>query len=127
LFGLDLAIREPVEWPPLEVPFGPRQQVVVVVRNTGSRSLTISSSAVVVGLDDDGLVDAEPGAPVLMPATVTLEPSEVVELPAALPSRACAGDLLDGGTYTIVPVVSVEDARRSPVALRGSALTVQHR
>lgn len=126
VFGLELAIQEPVEWPSLESPFGAPRQVVVVARNTGRRSLTISTPAGVVGLDD-GFVDTEPAAPVLMPGTVTLEPSEVVELPAALPSRSCSGDILDGGTYTVVPVVTVEDAGRSPVAVRGSALTVQHR
>jgi hypothetical protein len=127
VFGLELAIQEPVEWPVREAPFGALQQVVVEARNAGTRSLTISIPAGVVGLSDDAFVDTEEAAPALMPSTVTLEPSEVVELPAALPSRSCSGDILDGGTYTVVPVVAVEDAGPSPVAVRGSALTVQHR
>jgi hypothetical protein len=123
VFGLELAIQEPVEWRALEAPFGALQQVVVVARNVGSRSLTISTPAGVVGLGEDGFVDTEVATPVLMPTTVTLEPSE---LPAGLPSQSCAGDLLEGGTYTIAPVVVLEGTGRSPVAVRGSALTVRH-
>ncbi|WCO66316.1 hypothetical protein PO878_17590 [Iamia majanohamensis] len=126
MFGLELAIQEPVEWRTLEAPFGALQQVVVVARNVGSRSLTISNPAGVVGLSDDAFVDTEMATPVLMPSTVTLEPSEVVELSAALPPRSCSGEILDGGTYTVVPVVAVEDAGGSPVAVRGSLLTVEH-
>jgi hypothetical protein len=125
--GLELTIQEPVEWPVLGANLGAPQQVTVIARNAGTRSLTISSPAGVVGLSDDVLVDTELAAPVLMATTVTLEPTQVVELPAGLPYRSCDGEALDDGTYTIAPIVLVWDDRHPPVAVRGSSLAVQHR
>lgn len=126
VFGLELAIQEPVEWPALEAPFGALQQVVVVARNAGTRSLTISIPAGVVGLSDDDFVDSESSLPVGMPGTVTLGPSEVLELPAGLPYRSCTGDELDNGAYSIAPIVVLWDDRQSPVAVRGSSLSAHH-
>lgn len=125
-FGLELAIDGPVAWPTSSIHFGAAPWITVVAHNLGTRSLTITVPAGVVGLTDEALVDSEVSAPVMMPTTLTLEPSESVELPARLPNRSCTGDALDGGSFTLIPIVAVElgDSR---LVVGGSPLTVRRR
>jgi hypothetical protein len=126
-FGLELTIQEPVEWPALEAHVGVLPQVVVEARNTGTSSLTVSSPAGVVGLGNDAIVVTEAAAAVAMPAAAMLDPSESVELPAALPYRTCTGEVLADGTYTIAPVVALEVHRQQLVLVQGTSLSVRHR
>lgn len=124
---LELAIQGPVEWPVLRDHFGPPQEVIVSARNTGTSPVTLMFPGRVVGLGEEEVVVAEAAAPVLMPTAVTLAPSDVVELPAALPVRSCTGDDLGAGTHTIAPVVALEGEGHELVAVRGPAVTVVRR
>lgn len=127
VFGLELTIQGPVEWPAPGGHLGVPSPVVVEARNTGSSSLTLQSAVSVVGLGDDALVETEPAAAVAMPAAATLESSDAVELPAALPYRTCTGEVLADGTYTIAPVVALRDDRQQLVLVRGTSLSARHR
>lgn len=124
--GLDLTIRGSVQWEAPSILPGATSQVSVVARNVGTSALTVTFPAAVVGLADDALVATESGTPTALPTTLTLEPSEVVEAPASLPSQSCTGDALDSGLYTLVPVVELEIGGRSPLAVRGVPLAVRH-
>lgn len=126
LLGLELTIQGPVEWPDLPVVPGVTRQVSVVARNVGTKKLTISLPPGVVGLSDGGQVDTEPAWPVMMPTTLTLDPSEAVEVPSGLPNRSCTGDAVGAGRHALVPIVTVEDAGHRRV-VRGSSLVVHRR
>jgi hypothetical protein len=121
---LELAIQSPVEWT-APTPLG-ASQVIVEARNVGTRSLTIWVPAGTAGLDPDAVVKTETAQPPEVPTTITLAPSELVELPASLPTYTCAGEVLDRGRHTIAPIVAVEDDHGSIVLVRGTATVARH-
>jgi hypothetical protein len=124
---LDLTIQGSVEWP-AELPgLGVSSRVSVEARNRSSRPLEIWLPVRLVGVTDEGFVDTEPSTPDALPTLVTLEPSETIELTAALPEKACSGDLLQKGSYTLAPIVQTEDLGERKVVVRGAPTEAVHR